>query len=615
MRRPASTWWILGAWVLLVGGYAVVSLAVPAGPGRAAFSDVAQCMVPLFAVSGLLLNTASPDWRRNSFWMLVALGCFLWMVGQSLRTFIEVVQNRPIPNAFAGDIIFFLHTIPMIAAIALQPHERETRRGFGFGYVDFPLLLLWWLFLYAFFVVPWQYVVPSDALYGHSYNALLAAENLVFLTGMGALCLRAQGRWRAIYGHLFIAAFLYNLASQTINVATDLGQYSTGSYYDIPLVASFVAFGTAGITAYRRAPSEDTLSSERPNDAVWRARLAMAAVFSLPALGFWNISASTAPEPVRHFRLELLLAGIVALTLLIFLRQNLVDRERVRLLRASQGALGNLQQLQSQLVQSEKLASLGRLAAGAAHEINNPLAAILGYSELLMDHEKSDERLRCIAQKIRDQARRTKTLVSSLLSFARQVPSEKTPVDVNAALASALQLRALELHQQRIRIALEPTASLPLVRGDVNQLLQVFFNLISNAVDALDEVGGGVLTVRTRYDKAVVIVEIFDTGPGIREPHLVFDPFYTTKPAGKGTGLGLSICYGIVQEHGGTISCDNRPGGGATFRIELPALRSLFAEIPAALQRSAHAKVSDAGRSKSELEEGKILQAGVEPPK
>jgi signal transduction histidine kinase len=613
MQRPASTWWILGAWILLVGSYAVVSLTVPAGTGRTTFGDVTQCLVPLFAISGLLLNTAAPDWRRNSFWMLLALGCFLWMVGQSLWTYIEVVQNRPVPNPFAGDIIFFLHTIPMIAAIALQPHERETGRGFGFGYVDFALLLFWWLFLYAFFVVPWQYVVPTDALYGHSYNVLLAVENLVLLTGVGVLCPRAQGRWRAIYGHLFVAAFLYNLASQTINVAIDLGKYSTGSYYDVPLVASFVAFGTAGITAYRQAPTEEALVSERPNDAVWRTRLAIAAVFSLPALGFWNISASAAPEAVRHFRLQLLLAGIVALTLLIFLRQNLVDRERVRLLRASQEAFGNLQHVQTQLVQSEKLASLGRLAAGAAHEINNPLAAILGYSELLMDHEKSDEKLRDMAQKIRDQARRTKSLVSNLLSFARQVPSEKAPVDINAALTSALQLRALDLHRQRIRIALEAAASLPLVRGDMNQLLQVFFNVLSNAVDALDEVGGGVITVRTRYEKTVVIVEMSDTGPGIREPHLVFDPFYTTKPAGKGTGLGLSICYGIVQEHGGKISCHNRPAGGATFRIELPALRSVFAEIPAALQRSGLSEAADgSGRSRPELEEQKVLQAGRE---
>ncbi len=141
----------------------------------------------------------------------------------------------------------------------------------------------------------------------------------------------------------------------------------------------------------------------------------------------------------------------------------------------------------------------------------------------------------------------------------------------------------------------------------------MFFNVLSNAVEALDEVGGGILTVRTRYEKGLVTVEVSDSGPGIREPHLVFDPFYTTKPVGKGTGLGLSICYGIVQEHGGKISCSNRPSGGATFRIELPALRPLFSEVPAALQRAAHPQATDGGAaSKPGLEKETALQAAEE---
>jgi two-component system NtrC family sensor kinase len=110
------------------------------------------------------------------------------------------------------------------------------------------------------------------------------------------------------------------------------------------------------------------------------------------------------------------------------------------------------------------------------------------------------------------------------------------------------------------------------VRGDSNQLMQVFFNIINNALDAMAEQGGGVLTIKTQRDRANVVVLFSDSGPGIREPHRVFDPFYTTKPVGKGTGLGLSICYGIVQEHGGNIRCYNGQIGGAVFRVELPAV-------------------------------------------
>src|SRR6185312_2924333 len=118
--------------------------------------------------------------------------------------------------------------------------------------------------------------------------------------------------------------------------------------------------------------------------------------------------------------------------------------------------------------------------------------------------------------------------------------------------------------------------NIPQVRSDSNHLLQVFFNIISNAMDAMEEVGGGLLTISTFYENGKAVILFSDTGPGLREPHLVFDPFYTTKPVGKGTGLGLSICYGIIQDQGGHISCYNRPEGGATFRIELPTVPVVY---------------------------------------
>jgi two-component system NtrC family sensor kinase len=251
----------------------------------------------------------------------------------------------------------------------------------------------------------------------------------------------------------------------------------------------------------------------------------------------------------------------------------MVDRDRLLLLRKSQDSLQDMHRLQAQLVQSEKLASLGHLAAGAAHEINNPLTGILGYAELLLDDPSLGERPRNLAGKMRDQARRIKHLVGNLLSFARQIPGEKSALDVNEVVRGALNLSHLELRgNENIRILDEFQSGLPFVHGDVNQLIQVFFNLIDNALDSLEEAGGGELKIRSRFDRKFVVVEVADNGPGIKEPRMVFDPFYTTKPVGKGTGLGLSICYGIVQEHRGRIHCFNRPEGGATFRVELPVI-------------------------------------------
>jgi two-component system NtrC family sensor kinase len=147
-------------------------------------------------------------------------------------------------------------------------------------------------------------------------------------------------------------------------------------------------------------------------------------------------------------------------------------------------------------------------------------------------------------------------------------------------------LNELDLRGKHITVDINVDPKLPSVRGDANQLLQVFFNVINNAVDAMQEVGGGRLTIATRQDGSNAVAEFSDTGPGMAAPHLVFDPFYTTKPVGKGTGLGLSICYGILQEHGGRIRCYNRPEGGATFRVELPAV---FVEVPARDAEPQHA--------------------------
>src|SRR5712692_7685959 len=353
MPASRSTWFIFAAWLLLVGGYATAALLVRPGPGLTTFGDITQC--------------------------LLALGCSFWMVGQLEWTYVEAYQHQRLPDFFRGDIIFFLHTVPMIAALALRPHARRPGRNLRFGYLDFTLLLLWWLYLYLFVVIPWQYVMPDAAIYGHNYNLLYAMENMVFVIGLGIFALSAKGPWRVVYANLFGAASIYTMSSLLINVAIDQQKYYTGSVYDIPLVASFVWLGTSGVLAYRLCPVAEPeeekpeeearwIAGLRLNEGAWASRLALAAVLSLPALAIWSLLASAEAPAVRRFRLVVTLAAIVPLTFLVFLRQHLVDGDRLRLLRTSQESLENLRRLQTQFVQSEKLASLGQLAAGAAHE-------------------------------------------------------------------------------------------------------------------------------------------------------------------------------------------------------------------------------------------------------
>jgi signal transduction histidine kinase len=594
--------WLVLAWAAFLGVYTGIFLTHKNDHELlSTFGNIVQCLVPLLANAGLLLNAGTPHWRRNVFWMLLAVSCTLWMTGQFAWTYYEVYLHKPLPNPFSGDIVFFLRGIPVMAALALRPHLKSGELRMRLGYLDFALLFTWWTYLYVFIVMPWIYASPSAEQYNFTFNVVSNIQNMVIVIGLAALWLRAAGAWRTVYANLFIATTMYSLSSVAIDVASDAGEYQTGSLFDIPLITSFFWFGLTGWVAYQQrqgldAPTEtsfDSWSDSSQGESVWATRMAMAAVLSLPLFAMYTLRFGRDGADVRDFRLMTTLVAAVPLALLVFLRTHLADADRVRLLQKSEHSIENLQRLQAQIVQSEKLVSLGQLAAGAAHEINNPLTAILGFSDLLADDDTLPEKARNTAGKIREQARRTKTLVGNLLSFARQVPSERTLLDINTVVTNAVQLRGLDLRSSKSRIELQLESVLPGVRGDGNQLMQVFFNIISNAIDAMETAGGGVLTAKTIRDRGNVVILFSDTGPGLKEPHRVFDPFYTTKPVGKGTGLGLSICFGIVQEHAGKIFCYNRPeGGGAVFRVELPAVLAALPskEIPVAVTTGAAPK-------------------------
>jgi signal transduction histidine kinase len=574
---------LAGIWLAVVGIYALVSMGL-AGHDQAlsTFGNIVQCIVPLLANAGLLLNAGTPHWRRNIFWMLLAMSCTLWMIGQFQWTYYEVYVHQSMPAINGGDVIFFLKGIPLMAALALQPHRKRGEVRLQFGYLNFVLLLTWWMFVYAFVVFPWMYATPSEAQYNYNYDMVTNVQNMVIVIGLGTLWLKAKGAWRVVYANLFGGAAMYMLSSLTINVAISLKKYTTGSLYDLPLISSFLWFGLAGVIAYLKRAELDSPpdawadGEEKPRESAWSARLAMAAVISLPVFAIFTLRFEHDAPEVRDFRLMTTLIASVPIAFLVFLRTHLADTDRARLLAKSEQSIENLQRLQAQMVQTEKLVSLGQLAAGAAHEINNPLAAILGYSDLLADDSSLPEKARATAGKIRDQARRTTTLVANLLRFARQVPPERTLLDINTVVTNAVQLRALDLRSSKSRIELQLESVLPGVRGDGNQLLQVFFNIINNAIDAMEASEGGVLTIKTIRDRGNVVILFSDTGPGIQDPQRVFDPFYTTKPVGKGTGLGLSICFGILQEHAGKILCYNSQQGGAVFRVELQAVLAAF---------------------------------------
>jgi two-component system NtrC family sensor kinase len=232
------------------------------------------------------------------------------------------------------------------------------------------------------------------------------------------------------------------------------------------------------------------------------------------------------------------------------------------------------QAVRQQVTRAEKLASIGRLAAGVAHEINNPLTGVLTFAHLLREKPSMEEQDQQDLDLIIHETTRAADIVRGLLEFARERAPLMEPLDLNDVVRRTVRLIANQKKFEHVVIAEDLRPDLPEVRGDMNQLQQVLLNLSLNACAAMPQ--GGTLTIRTTSADSQVILEVRDTGCGIKEEHLdrIFEPFFTTQEPGKGTGLGLSVTYGIIEQHGGELKVHSREGEGSTFTIHLPLLSS-----------------------------------------
>jgi two-component system, NtrC family, sensor kinase len=262
-------------------------------------------------------------------------------------------------------------------------------------------------------------------------------------------------------------------------------------------------------------------------------------------------------------------------------RVSLQEMSKIELLAGDLAVAIENAALHRQLLRTEKLAGLGQLVAGVAHELNNPLTAVVGYNDLLCD-EVQDENTRQKLEKIRREAQRMKRIIENLLRFSRQNSHEHKASHPEQVLREVLMLQDYNASMLGATLRSKIAPELPLVNINEDQLKQVLLNLLNNAVDAVEEREQKIITIEAlRYGERVVI-RFEDTGPGFADLNRAFDPFYTTKPVGRGTGLGLSICYGIIKEHGGEIHIRNLPEGGGGVTIELPIAAEQSASPPAA---------------------------------
>jgi diguanylate cyclase (GGDEF)-like protein len=332
-----------------------ISVFVPRSFGLTAFGDILQNVVLLAAFVAFAANLkAAASYKGKLFWALMSLGLGMWLVSQVMWTYIEVYLRHEAPNPFVGDVILFLHIVPMMAAVAVQPDVRQEDRAIRAGTLDFALLFTSWLFLYLFVVIPWQYVHPVEAVYGRSFDVLYVLEELVLAAGLIVVWRRSRGIWRSLYIQLFGATLLYCGASLAASEAIDLHVYYTGSLFDVPLVASMAWFVHIGFLS--RHVSQQDAESEQvvvSGHGIWKARLAMAAVFVTPLMVAWSQFGGNAPDRVRSYRLLLTVAVMVVMGVLVFLKQHLLDKELLTLLRLSRHNLDEMCRLKDELENKE----------------------------------------------------------------------------------------------------------------------------------------------------------------------------------------------------------------------------------------------------------------------
>ena len=334
--------------------YVAMSLALERGIVLTTFGDLSQCLLLAGCTVGALVQVKRRAGRVQLFWSLLGCSFAMWLSAQAAWTYYEVIVRQEVPNPFSADVILFLHIVPMMAALAVLPHLSQREKGTRFTSLDFVLLLIWWLYLYGFVVIAWQFDYLNLEMYGNSFDALYALEHLVLLACLLLIRRRSSGRWESLFAQLFWASLVYAISSILASVAIDFGQYYTGSLYDIPLVFAEILF--LGISLdWREA---DVQPGGENNDTseigIWPARLAILVVFSTPLMVLWAAFGGHAPQQVRSYRLILTAITMLVMGVLVFFKQHLLDRELIALLHTSHDNLNQMRRLKEDVESKEQ---------------------------------------------------------------------------------------------------------------------------------------------------------------------------------------------------------------------------------------------------------------------
>ncbi len=292
-------WFVLAAGITL--GFAVVSLTVPRGPVLTAISDIGYLLLYLAVALAMLGNVRPARGAARRFWALMAAGAILWASNQAAWVYCEVLQHVAVPDPWFMDVFLFLHLVPMIAAVGLRPHRTAGQQKFRVGPLDFLLLLVWWVFLYAFLVFPAQYVSVNVVAYDHNYSSLYMVESGVLVLVLGVAARGAPQGWKLVYLNLMAASGFYAVDSQGVNLAVTNGHYYTGSLYDIPLIGAVSWMAATALTRPRLAAASRSRPKPKTSGAPLRCGWRCWRFFPCRRLGLWAFRWDDSPASRTHF--------------------------------------------------------------------------------------------------------------------------------------------------------------------------------------------------------------------------------------------------------------------------------------------------------------------------
>lgn len=581
---------LAGAVFLLV--YAIASIAT--GQQVTALGDLAQLVPPLaYAAFTSWLGGRSRGQVRT-FWNLNAVHGVMWAIGQAVWTYFDL-WGGGVGTISPTDPLFFVSSIPLAAALYGRPERDRPRWIIDIVLLDLILIALFSAFVYIYFVVTIVVTDGREDLYNDNFRQVMNARNLLLAGWATWVWHRASSpQWRRVLG-MFAAGLALVFAAGVLNDLIEAsGVTGAGSLWDLAYMAPYVVMMIAAARAYDLKLFEPDEAAPALSRLPVVSLIAITLLVAIPAIDMVARQLLDVSAATESMRTRVTVAMMIPFGIVVVVREFLSRRA---LLRAGQ----DLASTREQLVQKEKLAAVGQLVSGVAHELNNPLQGVLGYAELMLaakPAELENEELRAI----RDNANRAAGIVRNLLTFAGRTSSARGWQHLNRIVRDAIAAREQQLSAAGIDIRLEIADRLPLVYVDQGRLEDVLINLIENAEAAIasrrqrkslspivPERARGEIVVSTRLDndRERILVDVADNGSGLKDEDLtrVFDPFFTTREVGKGTGLGLSVCYGIVREHGGHISARNRPTGGAVFTVELPVMAESVLEAASAEAR------------------------------